>query len=84
VIQLLKLQKQVYPQLQQIHNPILILQGKLDLTVDKNGPQTIYNCVNSSLKEIQWMDKSGHCVILDHEFDQVVDITQNFLEKVMQ
>jgi carboxylesterase len=84
VIQLLKLQKQVYPQLQQIYNPILIVQGKLDLTVDKNVPQTIYNCVNSSLKEIHWMEKSRHCVILDHEFDQVVDITKNFLEKVMQ
>jgi carboxylesterase len=82
VIQLLKLQKQVLLKLDQIRRPILIVQGKLDTTVDPNVPQTIYNGVSSNFKEIYWMEKSSHCVIIDCEFDQVVAITQQFISKV--
>jgi carboxylesterase len=82
VIQLLNLQKQVLPNLHQIRRPILIMQGKLDTTVDPSVPQTIYNGVSSNIKEFYWMEKSSHCVIIDCEFDQVVEITQQFISKV--
>ena len=83
VIQLLNLQKQVLHNLNQIRRPILIVQGKLDTTVDPNVPQTIYNEVRSNIKEIYRMEKSSHCVIIDSEFDQVVEITQQFISKVL-
>ena len=82
VIQLLKLQRQVLPKLAQIRRPVLIVQGKLDTTVDSSVPQTIYNGVSSTIKEIYWMEKSSHCVIIDCEFDQVVEITQQFIYEV--
>jgi carboxylesterase len=82
VIQLLKLQNQVLLLLEQIRCPILIVQGKLDATVDPSVPQTIYNGVTSSIKEIHWMENSSHGVVIDSEFDQVVEITQQFIYKV--
>jgi carboxylesterase len=83
VVQLLKLQQQVLPMLPQISSPILIMQGKLDTTVDASVPQMIYDQVRSSLKEIYWMEKSSHCVAIDCEFDQVVAITIQFIQKVL-
>ena len=82
VIQLLNLQKQVLRTLEYIRRPTLIVQGKLDTTIDPNVPQTIYNGVRSHIKEIYWMEKSSHCVIIDCEFNQVVEITQQFISKV--
>jgi carboxylesterase len=82
VVQLLKLQKQVTPRLSQIHQPVLIVQGKLDTTVDEAVPEMIWDRVSSGTKEIHWMEKSSHCVALDCELEQVVDITLNFLSKI--
>ena len=83
VIQLLKLQGQVLPRLPQIRQPILIVQGKLDTTVDASVPETIYEQVNSPIKELHWMEKSSHCVAIDCEFDQVAAITLQFIEKAL-
>ena len=83
VVQLLKLQQQVLPQLPKIHVPILIVQGKLDTTVDASVPQTIYDQVSSDVKEIHWMEKSSHCVAIDCEFDQVAALTIQFIQKVL-
>ena len=82
MLQLLKLQKQVLPRLSHIRRPILIVQGNLDATVDASVPQLIYDQVSSAVKDIHWMKKSGHCVILDCELEEIVEITLKFLEKV--
>ncbi len=83
VLQLLKLQKQVQPRLHQIRQPVLIVQGRLDATVDPGVPQIIYDGVSSAAKEIHWMEKSSHCVALDCESDQVAGITLQFIQKVL-
>jgi len=82
VLQLLKFQKQVHSILSQIRCPILIVQGKLDTTVNESVPQIIHDSVTSTVKEIHWMEKSSHCVAIDCEFEQVAEITINFLAKV--
>jgi carboxylesterase len=81
-IQLLRLQHQVKRLLPTIRRPVLIIQGRLDFTVDPEVPETISNNIRSVIKEIHWMENSSHCVILDHELDQVTDITLRFLAKV--
>jgi len=83
VLQLLKLQQQVLPSLSKIHQPILIVQGKLDTTVDASVPRTIYDQVSSLIKEIHWMEKSSHCVAIDCEFEQVATITLQFIGKAL-
>lgn len=81
--QLLSLQKAVLPFLPQINQPILIMQGRLDPTVDPAGPQTIYDQVGSSVKVLHWLENSTHCVILDKERDQAASLTIEFLQRVL-
>ena len=82
VVQLLKLQAQVQPQLHRIRRPVLVVQGSLDSTVDPQVPQMIMDGISSNLKEVHWLEKSGHCVALDQELDQVIEITLRFLDKI--
>jgi len=82
-IQLLKLQKEVYPLLSRIKQPVLIVQGKLDTTVHAETPEIIYDQVGSAIKEKFWLEQSAHCVILDREFPQVVALTQQFLNRIL-
>jgi carboxylesterase len=82
-IQLLKLQREVQPLLNKIHQPTLIVQGRLDQTVHPEVPDTIYNTIRSEVRERHWMPESGHCVILDRERQEVFEITLHFLESVL-
>lgn len=82
VVQLLKLQRQVESLLHQIRQPLLIIQGRLDTTVHLSTPQKIDDGVSSEVKEIYWMEKSGHCVALDCELDRVTNITLQFLARI--
>jgi carboxylesterase len=82
VLQLLKFQQLVRSILDQIQCPVLIVQGKLDSTVDDGVPQIIHDGVSSVVREIHWMEKSSHCVAIDCEFEKVAEITIDFLAKV--
>jgi carboxylesterase len=81
--ELLRLQKAIYPLLPHIKQPILIIQGRLDPTVHPESPQTIFNQVSSSIKELHWLEHSTHCVILDKERDLAASISIDFLERVL-
>jgi carboxylesterase len=80
--QLMRLQKVIYPLLTKIHQPILILQGRLDPTVHPQSPQIIFDQVSSSIKELHWLEHTTHCVILDKERDLAASLTLNFLRRV--
>jgi esterase/lipase len=54
----------------------------LDPTVLPQSPQIIYDQVSSSIKELQWLENSTHCVILDKERDLAASLTLNFLNRV--
>ena len=83
VLQLMRLQKKVRPLLPEIRQALLIIQGRLDTTVDPGVPDEIYNRVKSNIKEKHWMDRSAHCVIIDRQFDQVTTLTIQFLNRVL-
>lgn len=82
-IQLLKLQNEVRKDLNTILQPTLIVQGRLDQTIDPEGAKTIYQEISSKRKEIHWMENSTHCVILDRELDQVEKITLEFIHSIL-
>lgn len=81
--QLSRLQKTIPPILARIHQPILIMQGRLDQTVAPQAPQIIYDQIGSSIKELHWLENSTHCVILDKELDLVADVSLGFLNRVL-
>lgn len=82
-VQLLNFQKVIYRRLPDIHQPILIMQGRLDTTVHPSVPDTIDEQIGSTIKEKYWMERSSHCVILDQELDHVTQLTLKFIERCL-
>jgi len=82
-LQLLTLQGVTRTTLSQIHQPILIMQGRHDHTVAADVPQSISDGVSSTVKEIRWMENSGHCVLVDKEWEAASQITADFLERAL-
>lgn len=76
------LQKTVPPILPLVHQPILIMQGRLDQAVHPQSPQLIYDRIGSSMKELHWLEHSTHCLILDKERNLAADLTLAFLRRV--
>jgi carboxylesterase len=84
VKQLLRLQRTIPAILSAIHQPIFLMQGKLDPTVAHESPQVIYDQVASAFKELHWLDNSTHCVILDKERELAASLTLDFLRRVLK
>jgi carboxylesterase len=81
-VQLMHLQKAIPAVLSQIHQPIMIIQGRLDPTVHPESPQIIYDQISSPIKELHWLEHSTHCVILDKERDIAANLTLDFIKRI--
>ena len=81
-VQLLKFQWEIKQRLCRIYQPILIIQANLDETVDLNSGNIIARGVQSAVKKIFWMEKSGHAVILEKQFEEVLQTTFAFIKKI--
>ena len=84
LVQLLHLQGEVRRRLPNIHQPLLLIQGRLDTDIDLRGVAVLHQEIASTYKEWHWMEKSSHAVILDHELAQVTELTQHFIEWVLE
>ncbi len=82
VMQLVKLQKVVYERLPSVRQPLLIVQGRLDASVHPSVPSTIAGRVSADVIEIHWMHNSSHVVVLDNEYEQVAQVTLEFLSRI--
>jgi carboxylesterase len=82
-VQLFELARRVRARLSTIKQPLLIMQGRLDYSVHPTVPQIIARQTRSEIKEIYWMEKSTHCVILDCELDQVARLTLRFMQRAL-
>jgi carboxylesterase len=83
LIQLLRLQGEVKARLPKIRQPIMVVQGRKDHTIDPRSGEIVYEQVRSKVKRFHWMEKSGHCVLLDEEQPEVTRLTMDFLYEVM-
>lgn len=83
-VELLRLQGELRVLLKDIRQPILVIQGKLDQTVSPDVPAEIMERVRSRIKELYWMENSGHCVILDVELDRITELTLAFIERALK
>jgi len=81
--QLPQLQNTIYHCLAQVHQPIMIMQGRLDTTVHPQSPRIIYDQVSSPIKELHWLEHSTHCLILDKELDVAARLSLDFLQRVL-
>ena len=83
-VQLLKFQCEIKQRLCRIYQPILLIQANLDETVDLNSGDIIVRGVQSAVKELHWMEKSGHVVILGKQFEEVLQTTLAFIKKIIR
>ena len=82
VLQLLHLQSVVRERLPAITAPILIVQGRLDRTVVPRSAEVVYQQVSSPVKRLHWLEKTGHCVLLDCEQAAAEQVTLAFLQEI--
>lgn len=80
LVQLGNLQKQVRQRLPRIHQPILIVQGRRDQSIDLQSGEILLREVSSTHKELHWLDNSTHCVILDCEWERAAELTWKFIQ----
>ena len=82
--QLFRLQRVVRTRLSQLEQPLLVVQGRLDQTVDSGVPQFLMDNVRSQHKEAHWMAQSTHCVLLDQEWEDIAALTERFIRNVLE
>jgi len=80
--QLLALQRQVKRRLTKITQPLLVMQGRLDTTLDIRGAEQVIAQVHSADKELLWFEQSTHCLILDVEWETAAEKTLAFIQRV--
>lgn len=78
--ELFKLQNATHRLLESIQQPLLIVQGRLDTAVHPSTPSKIASRVKSPVVHIHWMAKSGHCVILDEEWETAAALAHKFIQ----
>jgi len=80
--ELYRLQNTVRKNLARITQPTLIFQGVLDQTIEVKSAEIVYQNILSSQKELIYLNNSAHCVILDKEFDFVLNKSLKFLSNL--
>lgn len=79
-----KLQQIVKKDLDKIKMPVLVFQGSNDKTIDVKSSDIVIEKISSEQKELVVLEKSGHCVVLDVQFDEIVEKTIGFLSNLTE
>lgn len=82
VNQLLRLQDALRPALPQVRQPALIVQGLRDQTIDIRSAQLVFDAIASSRKELHWMERSAHCVLLGEQKEEAFRLALDFLARI--
>ncbi|GEL03637.1 alpha/beta hydrolase [Rummeliibacillus stabekisii] len=69
-------------EIEEIHSPTLVLQGKLDDSLYQESAPYIYETVEADEKEIIWYQNSGHIITLGKEREKVFEDTLHFLDEL--
>lgn len=81
--QLYRYQRVIASRLKFVTQPTLIMQGVRDKTIDPISSQLVYDGISSKRKELFWMKDSGHCVLLDQEYEQVMATSLAFIQSIL-
>lgn len=75
-----RLQQQTGAWLPQVHQPLLLLHGQLDPTVPPKASRTVFQTVCSTDKEIHLLERSGHTLTVDQEYDRMAALVTAWLK----
>ena len=79
--EIMRLSKEVRRSLPQVSCPILIVQGALDPAIAPECAQIVNDEVSSKEKEVLILNKSGHLVTIDSEWETVAERTCQFIQE---
>ena len=79
---LLELIIQVPQDIDEITCPTLLVQSRREHTVRPESASFLFEQIKSPVKELFWLEKSGHIVTLDNERELVVDKISEFLSSI--
>ncbi|MHA1203309.1 MAG: alpha/beta hydrolase [Candidatus Heimdallarchaeaceae archaeon] len=80
IAELHKLLVKVKKLVPRISVPILVIQSQKDLSIPTKFPNWIYTNVESSDKELEWIEKGGHVIPKDAGRFQLFEIIEKWLE----
>lgn len=80
--QLHKFQHLIKGRLNEINQPIMVFQGKLDSTIDPLSSPEVLERISSEDKELVWLEDSGHCILLDKQMNLVTRLCLEFIQKI--
>lgn len=83
VMELIRLGREVRRRLPEIEQPLLVVQGRHDKTIDPQSGAIIIESAASALTELYWMEESTHVVILDEELETIAELTMRFMERAL-
>lgn len=82
--QLYLFQRIVERRLSLVKQPALIFQGEKDRRIESNSSPIILDAIASTRKELVWMKNSGHCVVIDQEYAEVMAHSLSFVQSILQ
>ncbi len=81
IYEVVRLAQRVRRLLPLVTSPALIMQGRLDTTVQPISAQHIYNLIGTTDKELAWFERSGHLLPNDLEHEQVSASIASWLDR---
>lgn len=69
-------------QLTKIQQPLLAIASRRDKVISASGIELLMRNVQSSPRELHWLERSGHAITVDAEWTMVRDLSLDFLRKI--
>ena len=69
-------------QLTEVQQPLLAIVSRRDKVISHSGIELLMRTVQSSPRELHWLERSGHSITVDAEWTAVRDLSLEFLRKI--
>ena len=69
-------------QLTKVQQPLLAIASRRDKVISASGIELLMRNVQSSPRELHWLERSGHAITVDAEWTAVRDLSLEFLLKI--
>jgi len=83
VMELIALQREVIEELASVTAPLFVAHGRLDRTAPPRDAHRIYETVSSRVKELFWLERSGHIATVDHDAPALIRAATDFLTRII-
>ncbi|WP_256839996.1 alpha/beta hydrolase [Ornithinimicrobium faecis] len=69
-------------QLPDVHQPVLLVRSRHDRIVPPVSAETLLGAIGSEDVTVQWLEDSGHVAPLDHDAEELIALTTQFVGRM--